>query len=63
MGQGPGMEGRMAWEGEEGKMLVNRRSIKLAYSMFVIWKQAFLLSAGSRKPFNLLMCNCAPCWD
>lgn len=24
-----------------------------------MWKQPFLLSAGSRKPFNLLMCNCA----
>lgn len=30
--------------------------------MFVIWKQPFLLSAGSRKPFNLLMCNCAAFW-
>lgn len=44
------------------EMLVNRRSIKLAYSLFVIWKQPFLLSAGSRKPFNLLMCNCAASW-
>lgn len=39
--------------------MASHKSIKLAYSVYVMWKQPFLLSAGSRKPFNLLMCNCA----
>jgi len=30
--------------------------------VYVMWKQSFLLSGGSRKPFNLLMCNCSASW-